>query len=62
MNKNFKLKLNIEIAITKLKTLNLDFLRFKCCSGFNLMMIFCIKFMIFIWYLDEYQNIIFIYL
>lgn len=29
MNKNFKLKLNIEIVITKLKTLNLDFLKFK---------------------------------
>jgi hypothetical protein len=46
MNKNFRLKLTIEIAITKLKTLNLDFLKFKCCSGFILMMIFCTKVMI----------------
>ncbi len=29
MNKNFKLKLDIEMANTKLKTINLDFLKFK---------------------------------
>lgn len=53
MNKNFKLKLNIEIAITKLKTLNLDFLEFKWCSGFILITKFRDKFVMEISYLYE---------